>query len=81
MLKKEMQDQAASCMAEAERLRKDADRREHNLDLTEKEAEEYLKVFSWSRLFLLFRSLTSFHLYSLSSISVLDFTYLGSIVC
>lgn len=48
MLKKEIQDQAASCMAEAERLRKDAERRENNLDLTEKEAEEYLKVFSWS---------------------------------
>ncbi|RWR89950.1 kinetochore protein ndc80 [Cinnamomum micranthum f. kanehirae] len=43
MVKKEIQDQAASCMAEAERLRKDAERREHNLDLTEKEAEEYLK--------------------------------------
>lgn len=48
MLKKEIHDQAASCMAEAERLRKDAERREHNLDLTEKEAEEYLKVFSRS---------------------------------
>lgn len=81
MLKKEMQDQAASCMAEAERLRKDADRRVHNLDLTEKEAEEYLKVFSWARLFLLFRSLTSFHYTLYLAFLSLILHIWGSIVC
>lgn len=81
MLKKEIQDQAASCMAEAERLRKDADRREHNLDLTEKEAEEYLKVFSWSVFFYCLETWLLSIYTLLSSISVLDFAYLGSIVC
>lgn len=51
MLKKEMQDHAASCAAEAERLREDAERKTLNLDMTENEAEEYLKVFFWSHLF------------------------------
>lgn len=43
MLKKEIQDQVARCAAEAERLHEDVERKRLNLDLAEREAEEYLK--------------------------------------
>ncbi|XP_010246352.1 PREDICTED: uncharacterized protein LOC104589657 [Nelumbo nucifera] len=44
LLKKEIEDYTSRCAVEAKRMLEDVQREEHNLDLVEKEAEEFFKT-------------------------------------
>nr|DAD24441.1 TPA_asm: hypothetical protein HUJ06_025904 [Nelumbo nucifera] len=44
LLKKEIEDYTSRCAVEAKRMLEDVQREEHNLDLVEKEAEEFFKI-------------------------------------
>ncbi|XP_010246165.1 PREDICTED: uncharacterized protein LOC104589514 [Nelumbo nucifera] len=44
LLKKEIEDYTSRCAVEAKRMLEDVQREEHNLDLVEKESEEFLKT-------------------------------------